>query len=47
MDFRNYEKCNENVKELYKNQRINQTLTYVQRSLRKYCKFDRKDKWTH
>ena len=45
MDFRNYEKCNNDVKELYKNQRINQTLTYVQRSLRKYCKFDKKDKF--
>lgn len=45
MDFRNYENCNDSVKELYKNQRINQTLTYVQRSLRKYCKFTRKNKF--
>ena len=36
MDFRNYEKSNNDVKELYKNQRINQTLSYVQRSIRKY-----------
>jgi inositol oxygenase len=45
MDFRNYDDCTSNVKELYKNQRINQNLEFVKKSIQKYCSFTRKDKF--
>jgi len=45
MDFRNYKDCNKNVVKLYKNQRINQTLEFVKKSINKYCQFNRKDKF--
>ena len=37
-NFRNYT-IDENVKELYKNLRTNQTVDYVKNSLEKYCNF--------
>lgn len=42
MDFRNYEKCSESVKNLYKHQRENQSIEYVKKMLKKYCKFENK-----
>lgn len=45
MEFRNYNDCNQNVVEFYKNQRINQNLEFVKNSIDKYCQFTRKDKF--
>ena len=39
-NFRNYT-IDENIKELYKNLRTNQTVDYVKNSLEKYCNFSR------
>ena len=45
MDFRNYKNCNKNVFKLYKNQRINQNLEYVKKSIKKYCVFNKINKF--
>ena len=45
MDYRNYNKCESNVKDFYKNQRLNQNLEFVKKSIQKYCSFTRKDKF--
>ena len=43
MEFRNYNKCSENVKNLYKQQREKQSMDYVKKMLNKYCKFENKN----
>ena len=45
MDYRNYDDCNSNVKQLYQNQRMNQNLDYVKKCIKKYCSFTKKDKF--
>ena len=40
MDFRDYDNCNDNVRTLYKEQRINQNLSFVKKCLKKYCSFE-------
>ena len=42
-DFRNFANCSENVKNLYKLQRQNQSLEYAKKMLNKYCIFQNKN----
>tara|TARA_B100002019_G_C21122746_1_gene524247 strand:+ start:43 stop:846 length:804 start_codon:yes stop_codon:yes gene_type:complete len=43
MDFRNYDKCSESIKNLYKQQRTNQNLGYAKKMRKKYCQFTNKN----
>lgn len=43
MDFRNYEKSCDSVKNLYKQQRKNQSLEYSKQMIQKYCNFKNKN----
>ena len=45
MTFRDYKKCSNDVVTLYKEQRKNQSLSYVKKSIKKYCKFNRNEKF--
>ena len=41
-DYRNYQNCNQDVIECYKQQRTNQTYDFVKYANNKYCKFNNK-----